>query len=128
MQFSGEHGEKYLFRLESLMNDEKIFTNPDLKLSVLSEYLKLPSHQVSKLINEKYGKSFNDFVNEYRVKEFISRLNDLKYRSKTIFGIALDTGFNSKSSFNTAFRKITGKKPSEYKPQNQETEPGNNKK
>ena len=115
MPFSGEDGEKYMLKLKSLMEESKIFINPGLKLSLLSEQLGLPSHQVSKLINEKFGKSFNDFVNEYRVNEFISRLNTDEYRSYTIYGIALDVGFNSKSSFNTAFKKITGKNPSEYK-------------
>jgi AraC-like DNA-binding protein len=115
MEFEGKDGEKYLQKLKSLMNEEKVFNNPGLKLSLLAEQLGLPSHQVSKLINEKFGKSFNDFVNEYRVKEFIKRLNNAEYRSYTIYGIALDVGFNSKSSFNTAFKKITGKIPSEYK-------------
>lgn len=115
MQFIGEDGERYLQKLKSLMNEGKVFTNPDLKLSILAGQVGLPSHQVSKLINEKFGKSFNDFVNEYRVQEFISRINHADYKSYTIYGIALDVGFNSKSSFNTAFKKITGKNPSEYK-------------
>jgi AraC-like DNA-binding protein len=115
MQFRGEEGEKYLQKLNALMNEEKIFTNPDLKLSSLAEELGLPSHQLSKLINEKFGKSFSDLVNEYRVKEFIKRLNETQYETFTIYGIALDVGFNSKSSFNSAFKKITGMTPSEYK-------------
>jgi len=115
MQFAGEDGERYLQKLKSLMCEAKIFTDSELKLSLLAEQLGLPSHQVSKLINEKFGKSFNDFVNEYRVQEFISRINNDEYKSYTIYGIALDVGFNSKSSFNTAFKKITGKTPSDYK-------------
>lgn len=115
MQFVGEDGEKYLQKLKSLMTETKVFTNPDLKLSLLAEQLGLPTHQVSKLINEKFGKSFTDFVNEYRVNEFILRVNDSKFKSLSIYGIALEVGFNSKSSFNTAFKKITGKTPSQYK-------------
>lgn len=115
MQFIGEDGERYLQKLKSLMNETKIFTNPDLKLSLLADQLGLPSHQVSKLINEKFGKSFNDYVNEYRVAEFIRRMNEGENKSYTIYGIALEVGFNSKSSFNTAFKKITGKTPSDYK-------------
>jgi len=118
MPFSGEEGEKYLRKLKQLMEESKLFTNPDLKLSVLAEALELPAHQVSKLINEKLGRSFNDFVNEYRVREFIARLNDPRYESYTIFGIALDVGFNSKSAFNAAFKKITGTTPSAYKAAN----------
>ena len=115
MQFIGDDGEKYLQKLRALMDDTKIFTDPDLKLALLGEKLGLPSHQVSKLINEKFGKSFNDYVNEYRVREFISRIGQAQNQSYTIYGIALDVGFNSKSSFNTAFKKITGKTPSDYK-------------
>lgn len=115
MQFIGEDGEKYLQKMRLLMNETKVFTNPELKLSLLAEQVGLPPHQVSKLINEKFGKSFNDYVNEYRVNEFILRINDSKFQSLSIYGIALDVGFNSKSSFNTAFKKITGKTPSEYK-------------
>lgn len=115
MQFIGEDGEKYLQKLKTLMNETKVFTNPDLKLSLLAEQVGLPPHQVSKLINEKFGKSFNDYVNEYRVNEFIRCVNDSNFQPLSIYGIALEVGFNSKSSFNTAFKKITGKTPSEYK-------------
>lgn len=113
--FIGEEGEKYLQTIRSLMDESKIFTDPDLSLSELAKKIGLPSHQVSKLINEKFGKSFTDFVNEYRVREFINRMNQVQNKSYTLYGIALDVGFNSKSSFNTAFKKCTGKTPSNYK-------------
>lgn len=115
MQFTGAEGEKYVQKLYSLMNQARVFLNPDLNLSGLAEQMQLPPHQVSKLINEKFDKSFNDFVNQYRVKEFLARINDPRYQAFTIYGLALDVGFNSKSSFNLAFKKITGKNPSEYK-------------
>jgi AraC-like DNA-binding protein len=115
MQFVGEDGEKYLRKLRSLMSDRKIFTNPDLNLAMLAEHMELPAHQLSKLINEKFGKSFTDFVNEFRVNEFITRMSTLQYRSYSVYGLALDVGFNSKSSFNAAFKKITGKSPAQYK-------------
>jgi AraC-like DNA-binding protein len=115
MQFAGEEGDRYINKLKALMNENKLFTNPDLKLALLSREVGLTPHQLSKLINEKFAKSFNDYVNEHRVNEFILRVNDSKYQSFTIYGIALDVGFNSKSSFNTAFKKITGKTPSDYK-------------
>jgi len=115
MQFAGEDGERYLQKLKSLMDESKIFLNPQLKLSLLAEQVGLPRHQLSKLINEKFGKSFNDYVNEHRVNEFIRCVGDSKYQSLSIYGIALEVGFNSKSSFNTAFKKVTGKTPSEFK-------------
>ena len=117
MQFDGEEGAHYVQKLEFLLAEEKVFTDPELKLAGLSKDLGLPAHQVSKLINEKFGKSFKDLVNEYRVREFIACMNDPRYESRSMYGIALDVGFNSKSSFNTVFKKITGKTPSEYKQQ-----------
>ena len=115
MSFIGEDGEKYLQKLKALMDKDKIFMDPDLNLSLLAKNIGLPSHQVSKLINEKFGKSFNDYINEYRVQEFISRIGEVQNKSYTIYGIALDVGFNSKSSFNAAFKKFTGRNPSNYK-------------
>jgi AraC-like DNA-binding protein len=116
MQFIGEDGDRYLQKIKSLMQEAKIFTNPDLKISLLADQIGLPQHQVSKLINEKFGKTFNDFVNEHRVAEFIKRINNGAHETHTLYGIAQDVGFNSKSSFNAAFKKITGKTPTNYKP------------
>lgn len=107
--------DMYSGKLMNLMEKEKIYINPELKLSMLAEKTGLAPHRLSRMINEKFGKSFNDYINEYRVNEFIQRLNDPDYKSLSIYGIALDVGFNSKSSFNTAFKKITGKNPSDYK-------------
>jgi len=115
LSFIGENGEKYLEKLNCLFEDNKLFMNAELKLATLAEELKLPEHQVSKLINEKTGKSFNDLVNQYRVREFIARISDPQYQSYSVFAIALDVGFNTKSSFNSAFKKFTGKTPSEFR-------------
>jgi AraC-like DNA-binding protein len=116
MAFTGDEGEIYLEKLRQLMDQAMLFTDPGLKLSALAKKLGLPSHQVSKLINEKFGKTFHDYVNEYRVKEFISRINQDKNKPYSIYGLALDVGFNSKSSFNAAFKKFTGRVPSDYRP------------
>ncbi|MGH8014714.1 MAG: helix-turn-helix domain-containing protein [Candidatus Zixiibacteriota bacterium] len=115
MQFTGTDGEKYMKKLKALMDESKVFLDPDLSLPLLAQEIGLPPHQVSKLVNEKFDKSFNDFVNEYRVREFLTRVNDPRYQVLTIYGLALEVGFNSKSSFNTAFKKITGQTPSRLK-------------
>lgn len=115
MQFEGDEGKRYVEKIRELMESKRVFADPDLSLTKFAEQLSLPAHQVSKLVNEKFGKSFTDLVNEYRVEEFITRMNDPKYRSYSLFGIALEVGFSSKSAFNTAFKKITGKTPSEFK-------------
>lgn len=112
---AGGDGEHYIGLLKVLMEEKKIFTSMELKLPVLAEKVGLPAHQLSRLINEKFGKTFTDYINELRVHEFIRRLRHAQYQGYSIYGIALDVGFNSKSSFNTAFKKITGKTPSEYK-------------
>ncbi len=115
MPFEGENGKIYIEKLQSLFDERKIFIDPDLKLSTVADCLGLPQHQVSKLINDKFGKSFTELVNEYRVREFMQRVNDPAFRSHSLLGIALDVGFSSKSSFNSAFKKITGKTPSEVR-------------
>ena len=101
--------------INSLMTEKKIFLDPALNLTSFAEWIDIAPYQLSKLINERFGKSFTNLINEYRVNEFIDRLNDPSYKDHSIYGIALDSGFKSKSSFNSAFKKITGKTPSEYK-------------
>ena len=113
--FDNPGGDDYVQKIKLLLEEKKIFTNPELKLANIADELGLPQHQLSKLINEKFDKSFNDLINEYRVREFITRINDPKFQSYSIFGVALDVGFNTKSAFNSTFKKITGKTPSEFK-------------
>ena len=70
------------------------------------------------MLNEKHGKNFFTFINEYRVKEVISRFEDPKNDNFTILAIAFDSGFNSKTTFNTIFKNLTGITPSEYREKN----------
>jgi AraC-like DNA-binding protein len=107
--------DEFVKRLKSLLDENKVFTNPDLNLGTLAVELGITTHQLSRLINERFSKSFNDLINEYRVQEFIKRINNPKYRAFSVYGVAMDVGFNSKSSFNSIFKKITGKTPSEFK-------------
>ncbi len=60
------------------------------------------------------GKNFSDFVNNYRIEEFKSKIQDPGNKKYTILSIAMDCGFNSKSSFNTVFKKLTGQTPTQY--------------
>lgn len=110
-----DDSSKYLEKLDTLMNKSQLFLNPDLTLKSLADEMGLTSNQLSKLINQNFKKSFNDYINEFRVKDFIVKVNDPKYKNLTIYAISLEVGFNSKSSFNSAFKKATGKTPSEYK-------------
>lgn len=104
-----------LKRLLSVMETEKLYRNNRLSLQDLAERLGLTENKTSQLINEGLGKNFYDFVNEYRVKEVKLMIRKGEHDHLSLLGIALDCGFNSKSSFNSIFKQHTGQTPSEYK-------------
>ncbi len=96
------------------MTDEKLFTEPELSLSMLASKLGVLPNYLSQVINEREGKSFFDYINFLRVEEF-KRLAGLPEQKQfTLMSIALDCGFNSKSSFNKNFKKVTGQSPTAY--------------
>lgn len=103
-----------LLRLKNLVEQDKLYLKPRLTVDQVAEKLHLPGRYVSHLINKKTQSNFTTFINRYRIKEVLERLNDPKESHKTLVGIALDSGFNSKSSFNQIFKTIVGKTPSEY--------------
>jgi putative ABC transport system permease protein len=91
------------------------YQDPELSLSLLAEKLELGPHELSRIINTVLKKSFNDFINEYRVADLVQKLQDPAYNHITLLGIAFESGFNSKTTFNRTFKQITGKSPAEYK-------------
>ena len=97
------------------MDIEKPYLNADISLPELSERMNIPSHHLSRVINEKLNMNFFDFINQYRVEEVKSRIQDQQYVHLSILGIAFDSGFNTKSAFNRVFKKMTGMTPSEFK-------------
>jgi len=102
-------------RLKTFMHEKKPYLNPDLTIKDLSDELGLNYKYLSQVINSRYGQNFYDFINHYRVREaqeIITRNSDAKM---TILEILYEVGFNSKSAFNNAFKKNTGKTPSEFK-------------
>ncbi|MEL6306365.1 MAG: helix-turn-helix domain-containing protein, partial [Bacteroidota bacterium] len=101
--------------LKVLMDKEKIYIQPDLKLSDLASKLKVSTHTLSQFLNERLGKSFPSYINEYRIQE-AKQLIRSDHRIK-LEAVAYDSGFNSKSTFNAAFKKITGVTPSKFKEQ-----------
>ena len=110
-----EQAEEYLTKLLSYMDEEKPFLDSDMTINDLSKKTGIPRHYITEVLNEKHGRNFFTFVNEYRVREVISRISDPKYRHYTILAIAFDAGFNSKSTFNTFFKAYAGKTPSSYR-------------
>lgn len=103
-----------LEKLRRLMETEQPFLNSDLKLADLAAYLDMPPHHLSQIINQELGENFYEFVNQYRIDEAKKRLVDPANAHMTILAIALDAGFNNKSSFNRVFKKSTGMSPSAY--------------
>ncbi|TDT43673.1 AraC-like DNA-binding protein [Maribacter spongiicola] len=100
--------------LHKKMTQEQIYLNPDLSLPELALKMDTSVHALSKTINTGYSKNFRDFVNHYRIQDFIQRAQDEKYKNQTYLAIALAVGFNSKSSFNRSFKKVTDKSPRKY--------------
>ena len=107
--------EVYRKKLLNFMQDETPFLDPDLSLRTLAEQIDLSSNQLSWLLNESIGKNFNSFVNQYRMEEFKRIAKDPKNEHITIEGLAYDCGFNSKTVFNTYFKKQTGLTPSKFR-------------
>ncbi len=101
--------------LRKVVKENCYYQDPELSLGSLAEKLGLTTHELSQIVNTALKKSFNEFINEYRVAEVIKRMQDPAYNRITLLGIAYDSGFNSKSTFNLIFKKITGKTPAEYK-------------
>jgi len=101
--------------LKKVVKENRYYQDPELSLSSLAEKLGLTTHELSRIINTALKKSFNDFINEYRVAEVIRRMQAPAYDGLTLLGIAYDSGFNSKSTFNLIFKKMIGKTPAEYK-------------
>lgn len=101
-------------RLQKKMKEEKVFLHPELSLHEMAELLETNTSYLSKVINERTGQNFNSFVNQYRIEEACLLLTNHKQQYLSIEGIALSVGFNSKSAFNGAFKKIKGFTPTEY--------------
>lgn len=101
-------------QLTRIMENERLYTNPSLTLFDVASTLNTHPKKVSNIINKGFKMNFNDFVNAYRVEEVIKKVNSDENNIKTLLGIALDSGFNSKSTFNRAFKKQTQQTPKEY--------------
>ena len=101
-------------KIRKYMVIKKPYLDRDLTIYNLSDQLRISRHTLSEVINEHMGMNFYNLVNEYRVKEVKQRMKNEDYRQLTILAIAYDSGFNSKSSFNTIFKEKTGQTPSQY--------------
>ncbi len=102
-------------KVQKQMEDERAYRSPDITLKSLSAELKLSTQVLSMVINQKAGTNFNAFVNQYRTDEASQLLTQADHEHQTIASIAYEVGFNSISSFNTAFKKHIGKTPQAYR-------------
>lgn len=109
-----ESEERDLKRLKVLFEKEKVYLQPKLNVKTTAKLLQLPPRRISDLINKYHQMDFRNFVKQYRIEEVIQKVKAGELKSKTLLAIALESGFNSKSSFNQSFKDSTGKSPSEY--------------
>ena len=91
-----------------------MYINPNLTLSEIATLLDTNRNIVSKVINQSFEMNFNDFVNQKRAEGVIQKLKNGDHKQSTLLGIALDCGFNSKTTFNRAFKKYTSSTPKQY--------------
>ncbi len=117
MLLKNEDIEQYVSKIRHFMAAEKPYLDADLTLPELANRLDIPSHHLSRVINEHFGINFFDFINQYRIEEVKARIDNPEYRNLSLLGIAFDSGFNTKSAFNRVFKKMTGFTPSEYRKQ-----------
>ncbi|MEM6771854.1 MAG: helix-turn-helix domain-containing protein [Bacteroidota bacterium] len=109
--------DRYKTLLDQLMEQEQPFLAPDLSLRRLAERLDLPPNYLSQLLNEGFGQNFAEYVNSYRVRAFQEKVVDQNFKHLTLLGLAYECGFNSKTVFNTFFKKMTGLTPAAYRKQ-----------
>lgn len=111
---SKEQAKTYHVQLLSLMKEKKPYLDGELGAAQLANELGISVNHLSQVLNQEQGQNFFDFVNGYRVKEVQEKMADPAYQNLTLLAIALESGFNSKTSFNTLFKKFTGETPSQY--------------
>ncbi|WP_282043796.1 helix-turn-helix domain-containing protein [Winogradskyella flava] len=101
-------------KLSRLMGEKRLFENPRLTLSDVASELDTTTKTISSVVNSGFNMNFNDFVNHYRIEAVKGKLEKGEQNTSTLLGIALDCGFNSKSTFNRAFKKSTSLSPKDY--------------
>ena len=114
MPASAEELQVLKDQIESLIRERQLHTNPRLTLSDLAHELNTNRNRISEVINQGFGLNFNEYINTRRIETVVKMLKDGKHHQTTLLGIALDCGFNSKSTFNRAFKKHTGLTPQQF--------------
>lgn len=102
-------------RITEFMSERKPFLDPDFSLTTMSKSLDIHSKKLSQVINHGFGQGFSEYINSYRIAEAKELLVSESYQKHTVLEILMECGFNSKSAFNSAFKKHTGLSPLQYK-------------
>ena len=106
---------EHVAKLKDLLVNQRRFLDPTISLEQVADQIGVSKSHLSRLINSEMEMGFNDFLNSLRVEEAKSYLEHPDFANYTLLAIGLEAGFNSKTTFNNAFRKITGQTPSEYR-------------
>ena len=106
---------EYVNKLKDLLQEQKRFLDPTISLEQAADEIGVSKSHLSRLINSELGAGFNDYLNTLRVEEAKRYLENPEFAQYTLVAIGLEAGFNSKTTFNTAFKKIAGVTPSEYR-------------
>lgn len=114
-RFTEKRAQELIAKLNKHMEEEKPYLNAELTLYDLASQINLSKNELTDLLNIHIGKNFFSYVNDFRLKAVIKRLENPNYDHYTIIAIAYDCGFNSKSTFNNLFKQFSGLTPSEYK-------------
>lgn len=110
--------KEIFLKTKDYLEENEYFLNQDCSLQNLSKRLSIPSNYISQSIHEITEKTFNDFINEYRIDVAKKRIVDLEFQHLNQEGISSSVGFSSKTSFYTSFKKYTGMTPTQYKKRN----------
>lgn len=114
-RLEGTELQKCYDQISRYMEIKKPYLDTNLSLPKLAESLNVPPHHLSQVINEMHGSDFSDFINHFRVDEVKRKIQDKNFQHYSLLGIALESGFNSKSAFNRVFKNLTGITPSEFR-------------
>jgi AraC-like DNA-binding protein len=110
-----EKTEEHHQKLMDTMKNLKPYLNPDLNLEMLAANVDVSAGYLSQIINKKEKVNFYDFVNRYRVEEAKNIIRNPKFRHYSLLAIGQEAGFNSKTTFNAAFKRYAGATPSQFK-------------
>jgi AraC-like DNA-binding protein len=113
--------EKAIHSLTTAMKADKLYLDPELTVEKVGRHVQLPPKTISFVLNQHRQKSFNTFVNEYRIEAVKHRLTNSSCEHLTLTGIAFECGFNSQATFQRAFRQMTGVSPKEFTGQTNKT-------